>query len=175
MPSTTFRLNNRPTVLDLRMKIGDKDNTPSMDLTLKLKEENNESSRMARRGRPEGETIAARGGRAFRCRTGSLVLGTGVRDRPVMTLANELLERFGSLAGLLSAGREELLAEPGVGEAKVSMLQASIELARRQAHERLRQSDVLSSPEQARRFLHCHLRNDAREVFCCLFLTARIR
>ena len=103
----------------------------------------------------------------------ALVLGTGVRDRPVMTLANELLERFGSLAGLLSAGREELLAEPGVGEAKVSMLQASIELARRQAHERLRQSDVLSSPEQARRFLHCHLRNDAREVFCCLFLNSQ--
>ena len=103
----------------------------------------------------------------------ALMLGTGSRGRPVMKMAHDLLDRFGGLAGLLSAPRNELLAESGVGEAKVSMLEASIELARRQAQERLQRSDVLSSPEQARRFLHCHLRNDAREVFCCLFLNSQ--
>lgn len=103
----------------------------------------------------------------------ALLLGTGARGRSVLELAAQLLERFGGLRGLLSASGEDVMAEPGVGRARFGQLQASVELSRRLAMEKLQRGDVLASPEQAYRFLHCHLRDSAREVFSCLFLDSQ--
>ena len=101
------------------------------------------------------------------------LLGTGGGGRDVLQLARGLLEEFGSLHEVLAADRDALLAHPGIGEAKLCVLRASIELARRHARHPLETRDVLSSPQQARNFLHCHLRDSAREVFSCLFLDSQ--
>ena len=103
----------------------------------------------------------------------ALLLGTGVRGQDVLSVARQLLNRFGSLRGVLSASRENLQSQPGIGAAKYSLLQASMELARRHAMEKMRRGAVLSRPEDTRQFLHCHLRDPAREVFSCLFLDSQ--
>ncbi len=103
----------------------------------------------------------------------AVLLGTGARGRSVLAMARHLLGRFGNLQGVIDASREELMSEPGLGIAKYTLLQASLELARRCAMENLRRGAVLSRPQDTRQFLHCHLRDPAREVFSCLFLDSQ--
>jgi len=102
------------------------------------------------------------------------ILGTGSSGRSVLELARELLQLFGSLQGVLAASCEEMKAVPGMGVARFTLLQASLELARRYSLERLQKPGaVLTSPEHTRRFFHCHLRDVSREVFSCLFLDSQ--
>ncbi|MCB1700300.1 MAG: DNA repair protein RadC [Pseudomonadales bacterium] len=105
----------------------------------------------------------------------AVMLGTGYRDCSVLTLACELLEQFGGLAGLMRVESPRLLACPGVGSAKYAQLQAAMEMARRQALQVVKASDVLSSPGETLRFLQYHLGSHNREVFCCIFLDSQHR
>jgi DNA repair protein RadC len=61
----------------------------------------------------------------------ALVIGHGVRGRPVMSLASELLDRIGGLEGLARAGPALLARVPGLGHAKALRLAASVEIGRR--------------------------------------------
>ena len=61
----------------------------------------------------------------------AIFLRTGIRGKPVVALARELLVRFGGIRGLLEAEREALTAAPGVGTAKYVQLQAALELTER--------------------------------------------
>ncbi len=103
----------------------------------------------------------------------AVLLGTGGGGRSVVELSVALLERFGGWHALLAASLSELSIEPGMGLAKASVLQASMELARRHGQESLRHGAVLTSPGQTRQFLQAHLRDGSREIFCCLFLDAQ--
>lgn len=100
----------------------------------------------------------------------AVLLQCGYRDRNAVELARELLVRFGGVAGVVRAEPAQLLACPGIGGARYALLQAAMELARRQALEGLADGDVLSSPAQTRRFLQHHLGSRNREVFTCIFL-----
>jgi DNA repair protein RadC len=103
----------------------------------------------------------------------ALMLGTGAPGLDVLTLARQLLARFGDLQGVLAASREDLQSQAGIGIAKFSLLQASMELARRHAMGKLRRGEVMNSPQATRQFLYCHLRDASREVFSCLFLDSQ--
>jgi len=103
----------------------------------------------------------------------AVLLGTGGRGYSVLKLSRRLLRRFDGLHGLLSASRKDLLAVPGVGEARYALMQAALELSRRHALERLRVGAVMGSPDVTRQFLQNHLRDPSREVFCCLFLNSQ--
>ncbi len=105
----------------------------------------------------------------------AVILRTGYRNCSAVALAGELLEEFQGLAGLVRADSARLLAWPGVGDAKYAQLRASLELARRQALQVVRASDVLSSPGETVRFLQYHLGTRDREVFCCIFLDSQHR
>ena len=100
----------------------------------------------------------------------AVLLQTGYRNCNAVVLARELLDQFGGLMGLVRTDASSLLACQGVGQAKYALLQASVELARRLALQELAGSDVLSSPEQTRRFLQHHLGGQVREVFSVIFL-----
>ncbi len=100
----------------------------------------------------------------------AVLLQTGYRHCDAVSLARELLERFGGLAGLTRAGADALLGCQGVGQAKLAILKAAMELARRRALQELQVADVLSSPAQTRRFLQHHLGGLDREVFSVIFL-----
>ena len=103
----------------------------------------------------------------------AVLLGTGCRGSNVLELARALLLRFGSLHGVLFASCAEVQAEAGMGAAKYALLQAALELARRRALEDLQRGEVLTNPEKTRHFLSCHLSDNRREVFSCLFLDSQ--
>ncbi|MCB1855125.1 MAG: DNA repair protein RadC [Halieaceae bacterium] len=103
----------------------------------------------------------------------AVMLGTGYRDCNAVELARQLLVEFGGLGGLLRVDGPRLLAWPGIGRAKYAQLRAALEMARRQALQEMGKVDVLSSPEEAGRFLQYHLGSRDREVFCCIFLDSQ--
>lgn len=103
----------------------------------------------------------------------AILLGTGSGGCNAVVLAGRLLQRFGSLHGIIAASTGELGREVGMGPAKCARLQASIELARRLALEALQRGAVITSPEHTRQFLSCHLGALGREIFCCLFLDSQ--
>ncbi|MBT4519709.1 MAG: DNA repair protein RadC [Halieaceae bacterium] len=105
----------------------------------------------------------------------ALLLGNGYRGCNARQLAGELLDHFGGLAGVLRADRSRLLASPGVGPAKYALLCAALEVSRRHALDLVRGGDVLSSPQQTRRFLQHHLAGRTREIFSCLFVDSQNR
>lgn len=127
---------------------------------------------------PEGprDKLLLRGPRALSdAELLAVLLRTGCRGRPALRLARELLAHCDGLAGLLGRSAGELLAEPGIGQSKLALLLAALELGRRCAEQPLRQRDVMSSPETTRAFLQHHLATQRREIFCCLFLDAQHR
>ena len=105
----------------------------------------------------------------------AVLLHTGYRDCTALQMARDLLDQFPGIAGLLRAGQSSLLACPGIGPAKYARLCAAMELARRQALQSASAGDVLSSPNETRRFLQYHLGSRNREVFSCLFLDSQHR
>ena len=105
----------------------------------------------------------------------AIFLRTGTQGRSALDVARDLLTRFGSVRGLLTADKTSLCAAPGMGEARYATLQAVLELARRHLAELMRNGPVLANPQATRDFLHARLRDLGHEVFCCLFLDTRHR
>jgi DNA repair protein RadC len=105
----------------------------------------------------------------------AVLLTSGYRDCSALDLARNLLTEYGGISGLTKAGQGSLLGCPGVGPAKYARLCAAMELACRQALQTVSTGDVLSSPDETRRFLQYHLGSRNREVFTCLFLNSQHR
>ena len=64
------------------------------------------------------------------------------------SMAQSLLDQFGGLSPLLTAGKNDFCRSKGLGEAKYCQLQACLELTKRYLSERLTSSDVFSSPDE---------------------------
>ena len=105
----------------------------------------------------------------------AVLLQTGAQPGPALDLARRLLARFGSLRKLLHAERRMLLAENGVGDARLAVLQVLPELARRYFEETLPMGEAIRSPADTETFLLARLRDRPHEVFCCLYLDNRHR
>lgn len=106
----------------------------------------------------------------------ALLLRTGTAGRGVLQMAQELLDTFGGIAGLLHAGADDLKRIKGLGgTAKRAELIAVLELARRAMDQQLRQREAFSSPDAVKHFLQLHLSHKAHEVFAVLFLDAQNR
>lgn len=105
----------------------------------------------------------------------AIFLRTGVRGKTAVDVARGLLGRFGGLRALLTAPREEVCRETGLGQAKYVMLRAALELGRRHLAEKLQRGAALESADDTRRYLQAQLRDRPHEVFCCLFLDNRHR
>ncbi|MBN9410073.1 MAG: DNA repair protein RadC [Burkholderiales bacterium] len=104
----------------------------------------------------------------------ALLLRTGVAGKGVLQLAQELLDTFGGVAGLLHASLDELKRVKGLGgTAKRAELAAVLEVTRRALAQQLREREVLSSPQQVRHYLQLHLAALPHEVFAVLFLDAQ--
>lgn len=105
----------------------------------------------------------------------AILLRTGLPGQDVIALAQNLIERFGSLYGLLSASPTALKETLGLGPAKTAQLIAVLELARRTLREELVQGVSLSSADHVRRYLKLSLADRSYEVFHALWLDARNR
>ncbi|VTU14853.1 MULTISPECIES: RadC family protein [unclassified Variovorax] len=124
--------------------------------------------------RPREKLIARGAGALGDAELLALLLRTGVAGKNVLQLAQELLDGFGGLAGLLHADLPALRRIKGLGgTAKRAELTAVLELARRVLGERLKQRTVFDSPDAVKHYLQLHLAAKAHEVFAVLFLDAQ--
>jgi DNA repair protein RadC len=105
----------------------------------------------------------------------AIFLRTGIPGKTAVDLARELLNRFGNLRSLLNADLKQFCEGPGLGEAKYTQLQATVEMARRHFSETLQRGSVLENPQQTRDYLSARLRDYSFEVFSCLYLDNRHR
>lgn len=105
----------------------------------------------------------------------AIFIQTGTQGATAVDVARNLLQQFGGLASLLSADKQSFCSARGLGEARFSLLQAALEISRRQVYETLGREDVLSSPEHVRHYLSLHLTGLQHEVFAALFLDNRHR
>ena len=100
----------------------------------------------------------------------ALLLRTGLAGKGVLQLAQELLDSFGGLSGLLHADADALESIKGLGPAKRAELVAVLELARRALAEQLRERAALDSPQAVKDYLQLQLASKKHECFAVLFL-----
>lgn len=105
----------------------------------------------------------------------AVLLQRGKNATTALDLSERLLNRFGGLRGLLSAGLSELAAERGLGAVRIATLRVIPELARRYFEETLPEGIAIRSPADTEHFLLARLRDRPHEVFCCLYLDNRHR
>lgn len=103
----------------------------------------------------------------------AIFLRTGIPGRSAVDLARDLLLEAGGLRRLLEMTPQEFCSRPGLGPAKLALLQATLEMGRRHLYEKLEKGDALDSPALVRDYLRRRLRHQPREVFCALFLDNR--
>ena len=130
---------------------------------------------LAERERPREKLLAAGAETLTEAELLAVLLRHGVAGASALDVARSLLLQFGSLRGLLSAEREEVCRQRGIGLARWAQIQAALELVRRHHLERLHAGPSLTSPRAAREFLIARLRDRDHEVFCCLYLDSRHR
>jgi DNA repair protein RadC len=105
----------------------------------------------------------------------AVLLQRGPAADPALDLSSRLLARFGGLRKLLHAGHRDLAAERGIGDARLAILRALPELARRYFEETLPMGEAIRSPADTETFLMARLRDRPHEVFCALYLDNRHR
>jgi DNA repair protein RadC len=79
----------------------------------------------------------------------AIILRTGVRDENVIRVAQRLMANHDGLAGLVRVSSSELMAERGLGPAKVTQVKAALELGRRMLVESPEERPQIRSPADA--------------------------
>jgi DNA repair protein RadC len=105
----------------------------------------------------------------------ALLLRTGLAGTGVLQLAEQMLDTFGGLAGLLRAEPEQLKRVRGLGPAKRAEVAAVLELARRSIATELAARPLFDSPAKVKDYLQLQLGGREHEVFAVLFLDAQNR
>lgn len=97
--------------------------------------------------------------------------GTG--DARALELAARLISERGGLHGLLRSSVHELVAVPGIGEARASALLAAAELGKRMVSERTPDRPIISSPADVDALLRSRLVHLDRERFVVVLLNTK--
>ncbi|MDI9412307.1 MAG: DNA repair protein RadC [Bacillota bacterium] len=105
----------------------------------------------------------------------AILLRTGTRHFSVLSLAEKLIAKFGSLPGLASASYEELLEINGIGPAKATDILAAFELAKRLADSRMEFQGVVNSPQDAAQLVLRELSLADKEHFMIIMLNTKHR
>ncbi len=67
----------------------------------------------------------------------AILLRIGMKGKNAITLAREVIDRFGGLNGLMMATQEDLLDVKGIGKAKAAQIRAAMEIVKRQLRQPL--------------------------------------
>jgi DNA repair protein RadC len=102
----------------------------------------------------------------------AIFLRVGVVGLSAVGLARELLQQFGSMAGVINAPRDQFCTVHGMGEAKYVQLQAAVELARRALASALSERPLLENLDVVKDYLRLSLAHERVEVFVALWLDA---
>jgi DNA repair protein RadC len=105
----------------------------------------------------------------------ALLLRTGGAGASALSVARDLLDRFGGLRRLAQAAPRELSGARCVGPAKSASLLAALEIGRRAAEQRLSVGQPIQRPEDVHRHFYLRLREARQECFTALLLDGRHR
>mgnify|MGYP001810629930 CR=1 FL=1 len=105
----------------------------------------------------------------------AIFLRVGVKGKNAITLAQELIENFGSLPALLTASQHDFCLHKGLGDAKYAQLQAVLELSKRPVLAEAKMGERITSTSIAVRLLRKQIIDDTRECICALFLDSKHR
>ncbi len=103
----------------------------------------------------------------------AIFLRTGTKGKNAVTLARDLLKKFGDLRKLLNANCEDFESIKGLGKAKIAQLKAILELSARYLEEKISKKKWVDSSEGAYRFLSHSMRDADHEIFKVIFLNAQ--
>lgn len=105
----------------------------------------------------------------------ALIIGRGVSGRSVMTIAQDLMARFGSIRGVSGATIEELSMVKGVGLAKAAQLKACFELGKRQELETEYGYDDydIKNPQTVVKIIRASIKDMKKEHFMLIPLNTR--
>lgn len=101
------------------------------------------------------------------------LLMTAIPRKDVKPLARALIQRFGSLAGVLSADPRSLANQPGMGETSAAALAVVALAARRMARQQVREAPILSSWQALIDYLHMDMAHLTVERVRVLYLNLR--
>ena len=99
----------------------------------------------------------------------AVLLRNGIKGKDAVTLARELLAKFGGLRGFLAVDLQHLKKEKGLGQAKIAALFAAKEMVNRSLRQEIIGKNVIRDPESVLNYLYATLRDRKREVFKVLF------
>jgi DNA repair protein RadC len=104
----------------------------------------------------------------------ALIIRSGKAGRSAVDLGRELLERFGSLAGIEQAGIKEICEVEGIGPAKAAEIKAAIELGKRHQKPSLAGASFCSSQDVAA-YYRPRMKDIKKEIFRCALLDTKNR
>ncbi len=102
-----------------------------------------------------------------------LLLTYAIPRKDVKPLAKDLIRRFGSLSGILDAEQKELEAVPGLGSISATLIRLVKELCGAYLGEKLKQRDVVSSPQAVVDFARVKLSGLPHEAFMVIYLNVK--
>jgi DNA repair protein RadC len=103
----------------------------------------------------------------------ALIIGRGVSKKSVMTIAQELLIKFGNIKAISEATIEELSQIKGIGFAKAVQIKACFELGKRKDLEPELKDFDIKDPQSVIKAIRASIKDKAKEHFKLIFLNAR--
>lgn len=103
----------------------------------------------------------------------ALIIGRGVSKRSVMTIAQELLVKFGNIRAISEATLEELSQIKGIGLAKAAQIKACFELGKRQDLEPELKDFDIKDPQSIVKAIRAGIKDKAKEHFKLILLNTR--
>jgi DNA repair protein RadC len=102
----------------------------------------------------------------------AIIIRNGRLGKTAVDLGRDLLERFGSLAGMEQASIKEICGVKGIGPAKASEIKAAIELGRRYQKPSLAGASFCSSHDVAM-YYRPRMKDLKKETFRCALLDTK--
>ncbi|MFC0522455.1 DNA repair protein RadC [Pontibacillus salicampi] len=103
----------------------------------------------------------------------AILLGSGLRNESVMSVAQRVLVHFEGLSLLRDATVEELTAIKGIGTAKAVVIIAALEIGKRMHNQRPGERYAVKSPDDAADYVMEEMRDLHQEHFVCIFLNTK--